>query len=147
VAVVIGGGRPEASGGGGCAWWTAPRNSVAITGTGFSTVSGLTTFNFGANGATGVSCSSSTSCTVTAPAGALGAVDVRATVAGLTSATNPGDAYTYVSQLVSNWYQRFLHRPVDPTSLVASVNAMSHGVSDEVVIAAIVGSDEYFSHM
>lgn len=295
-------------------------NPVVITGTGFSTTPGGTTFVFGANPATGVTCSSSTTCDVTAPAGALGAVDVRATVGGLTSATNPGDVYTYVTppptggggggpsqlvcsenlqtrfvcqayldlqgrtvdpqgvltwangliagtftrpqvvlgidesieyrtntiaswyrsylnrapdaggaqffllalesgftqeqlqaqmlgspeylarsggtnsswlsavyqsvlnrpidpagqalwtaalshlsrqqvalillnspehegQLVGSWYARFLHRPVDPGSLSAWVNAMSHGASDEVVIAAIVGSTEYLSHV
>jgi hypothetical protein len=43
--------------------------SVTITGTGFSTGAGATTFAFGTNAATGVSCSSTTTCTVVTPSG------------------------------------------------------------------------------
>ncbi|HEX5268244.1 MAG TPA: DUF4214 domain-containing protein, partial [Acidimicrobiales bacterium] len=50
-------------------------------------------------------------------------------------------------QLVSNWYERFLHRGADLASLLAWGNLMSHGTSDEVVISGIVGSAEYFSHV
>jgi hypothetical protein len=70
-------------------------NTVAIAGTGFATAPGATMVAFGANAATGVSCSSTTSCTAKAPAG-TGIVDVRVTVASLTSPPNPpADQYYY----------------------------------------------------
>jgi hypothetical protein len=72
---------------------------VTITGTGFSTTAGTTSFDFGTgHAATAVTCTSSTSCTATAPAGS-GTVDVTATVAGLTSAISSADQFTYTSQL------------------------------------------------
>ena len=43
--------------------------SLTITGTGFSTTAGATTFAFGTNAATGVSCSSTTTCTAVTPPG------------------------------------------------------------------------------
>jgi DNA-binding beta-propeller fold protein YncE len=69
---------------------------VTITGTGFSTKPGTTTIAFGNKAATGVSCSSSTQCTATAPS-ATGTVEVTATVAGQTSPPVPGDQYTYTT--------------------------------------------------
>ncbi|HEV3263899.1 MAG TPA: IPT/TIG domain-containing protein [Acidimicrobiales bacterium] len=66
--------------------------SVTITGTGLS---GATAVHFGVNLATGVTCSA-TSCTVTAPAGSAGTVDVTVTTPRGTSAANPpGDQFTY----------------------------------------------------
>jgi hypothetical protein len=53
--------------------------TVTITGIGFSTVAGQTTFVFGANAATGVSCSSATTCTAVTPSGPRGTT-VRVTV-------------------------------------------------------------------
>ncbi|HET7467684.1 MAG TPA: IPT/TIG domain-containing protein, partial [Candidatus Dormibacteraeota bacterium] len=61
--------------------------SVTFIGRGFDVAPGQTSFLFGANAATGVSCSSSTSCTAKSPAGA-GAVSVTATVDGATIAGN-----------------------------------------------------------
>jgi hypothetical protein len=66
--------------------------SVTITGTNF--VSGATV-NFGANLATGVSVTNSTTITATSPAGSAGTVDVTVTTPGGTSTTGSGDKYTY----------------------------------------------------
>jgi hypothetical protein len=73
---------------------------VTITGTGFDTVPGNTSVAFGGVVATNVSCSSSTSCTATSPASAVGktgisVVDVVVSVGGLSSATSPADQFTY----------------------------------------------------
>ncbi|WP_031161958.1 IPT/TIG domain-containing protein [Streptosporangium roseum] len=66
---------------------------VTITGTRLADATAVT---FGANPATGLSCTA-TSCTVTAPAGAAGTVDVRVTGPGGTSAITAADRYTYVA--------------------------------------------------
>lgn len=132
-------------------------NTVAITGTGFSTASGGTVFDFGSNTATNVSCSSSTSCNVTAPAGALGSVDVTATVGGLTSATNPGDVYTYeVSQqqivcstnqdtrFVCQAYLDMQGRTVDPQGVLTWANGLIAGtLTRPQVVLGIDQSVEY----
>jgi hypothetical protein len=68
---------------------------VTITGSGFVTAKGATTFKFGTAKATEVECSSSTSCTATAPAHAAGTVDVKATVNKASSPKNIGDHFTY----------------------------------------------------
>jgi hypothetical protein len=70
--------------------------TVTITGTGFAP--GTTAFKFGSAKATGVSCASSTSCTVVSPKRArAGKVNVVATVAGKSSPRNPpADQFTYV---------------------------------------------------
>ncbi|WP_215543460.1 PxKF domain-containing protein [Amycolatopsis sp. CA-230715] len=66
---------------------------VAITGTNFT---GATAVHFGATAATSFTVNSATSITATAPASAVvGAVDVTVTTPAGTSATNPGDRYTY----------------------------------------------------
>ena len=49
--------------------------AVTITGQGFITTAGATTFKFGGVAATGVVCASTTTCTATTPAGS-GIVDV-----------------------------------------------------------------------
>jgi hypothetical protein len=67
-----------------------------VTGTGFAT-GAATSFKFGKVAATGVDCTSTTSCTMTAPPskkGALGTVDITAK-AGKTSGKTPDDHYTY----------------------------------------------------
>ena len=42
-------------------------------------------------------------------------------------------------------FSQFLHRSADPAGLNGFTTALQQGVPNEVVIAAIVGSDEYFS--
>ena len=82
---------------------TAGGTVVTITGTGFSPVAGATTVNFipggsttsASNAATNVSCTSTTSCTATSPAGLPGKVDVHVTVGGQQSPNTPADTYTY----------------------------------------------------
>jgi len=71
--------------------------SVTIDGEGFAPGTSTTTFKFGSKQATGVDCSSSTSCTAIAPASKKAeAVQVIATVGKLKSAANPpGDGFTY----------------------------------------------------
>jgi hypothetical protein len=67
---------------------------VTITGTNFTP--GTPTVAFGAN-AGSVTAFSATSITVTAPAGAAGAVDVRATTPAGTSPVTAGDQFTYAT--------------------------------------------------
>jgi phospholipase C len=69
---------------------------VTVTGTGFVPGSAGTNFVFGSTKASGVNCSSSTTCTVVAPKQEAGTVDVKATVNKVTSPKNsPADAFTY----------------------------------------------------
>ena len=57
---------------------------VTITGSGFSTTAGATIFTFGSKAATGISCSSTTTCIAVAPSGTRGTtVPVRVTVNGV----------------------------------------------------------------
>src|SRR5205814_9573480 len=63
-------------------------------GSGFRTPAGATQVKFGTVAAGSVSCSSTTSCTATSPAG-LGLADVRVTVAGTTSSIVAADQFTY----------------------------------------------------
>jgi alpha-tubulin suppressor-like RCC1 family protein len=70
--------------------------SVTITGAGFALGTTATTVKFGTAKATSVNCTSATSCTVVAPAHAVGAVDVRATVNKVISPkSRPADEFTY----------------------------------------------------
>jgi hypothetical protein len=70
---------------------------VVITGSGFSTSPGATTFDFGpGNPATGVECPSTTSCNATSPQDSVGVVSVTATV-GEFSATSNSSEFTYLS--------------------------------------------------
>jgi hypothetical protein len=72
-------------------------DTVTITGTNFATAAGKTTVKFGANAATGVTCSATTTCMATSPAG-TGKVNVRVTVGGKTSAINTAkDSFTYTA--------------------------------------------------
>jgi hypothetical protein len=75
--------------------------AVTITGTGFSSVPGETTVSFGANAAIGVTCSSTTVCAATSPAGISGPVDVIVTVNGVPSAPAPVDTFTYTSAVLT----------------------------------------------
>jgi hypothetical protein len=49
----------------------------------------------------------------------------------------------YFADLGQIWYRRFLHRDIDATGLMDVVSALEHGVTDEMIIAGIVGSPEY----
>ena len=81
---------------------TAGGTTVTIGGTNLATldatgaVTALPTVTFGANAATGVACTSATSCTAVSPVG-TGTVDVRVTLGGGTSAAVAGDQFTYVA--------------------------------------------------
>ncbi|WP_244623033.1 IPT/TIG domain-containing protein [Bradyrhizobium sp. MOS001] len=68
--------------------------SVTITGTNFT---GVTAVTFGGTAAAGFTFNSATSITATSPAGAAGAVDVRVTTPGGTSATSAADQFTYAA--------------------------------------------------
>jgi IPT/TIG domain/PASTA domain len=73
---------------------TAGGNTVTVTGANLQEA----TFKFGPGPATGVAVNGGgTSATMTVPAGAAGAVDVRATAAGGESANTGADDYTYVA--------------------------------------------------
>ena len=69
---------------------------VTITGTDFDTASGGTNVSFGATLATAVSCSSTTTCTATSPAGS-GTVDVVVLAHTLSSALSAADQFTYTA--------------------------------------------------
>ncbi len=72
-------------------------DTVTITGSGFSAAPGGTAFDFGANPATDVHCTSTTTCTAVVPPGVVGPVDVTAIVGGQTSPLDaPADQFTYV---------------------------------------------------
>lgn len=73
---------------------TAGGATVVITGT---HLSGATAVVFGATPATGFTVNSATQITATAPAGAVGTVDVRVTTVGGTSATSVADQFTFVA--------------------------------------------------
>ncbi|TMD38135.1 MAG: hypothetical protein E6I88_14610, partial [Chloroflexi bacterium] len=67
---------------------------VTITGANFGVTPGTTSVAFGGAAASGVSCSSTSSCIATSPAGA-GPADVTVTVGGQTSATGAADVFNY----------------------------------------------------
>ncbi len=69
---------------------------VVISGAGFALGATATSFKFGTKKATGVDCTSGSSCTVIAPAHTAGSAQVIATVAKAKSPANaPGDVFTY----------------------------------------------------
>jgi hypothetical protein len=51
----------------------------------------------------------------------------------------------YRQALVQGFYQRFLHRAADPAGLRGFSDALQSGMGEDGVLAAIVGSEEYFS--
>jgi PEP-CTERM motif-containing protein len=53
----------------------------------------------------------------------------------------------YYQTLVSGYFPQFLRRPADPVNLSLFTAALAGGATDEQVIATLVGSDEYFSHL
>src|SRR6202034_3758070 len=68
--------------------------SVTIAGTGLTGARGV---KFGGTAATSFTVNSATRITATSPAGSAGAVDVRVTTPGGTSATSSADKYTYTA--------------------------------------------------
>gem|GEM_PF-1359267 len=76
--------------------------AVTVTGTGFDTTPGATAFTFGVNkSATGATCATTTSCTVTTPRGFPGIVDVVATVGSQSSATSTADRFVFTANILS----------------------------------------------
>ena len=73
---------------------TAGGTPVTITGTGFTCVTGVT---FGTAPAATFTVVNSTTITATSPPGSPGPVDVTVTTCNGTSATNPGDQFTYTT--------------------------------------------------
>ncbi|MGA2530952.1 MAG: IPT/TIG domain-containing protein [Acidimicrobiales bacterium] len=71
----------------------AGRTVVSVTGAGF--VAGATTAKFGTSGATAISCTSTTSCSVTSPSQSAGTVDVTLSTPGGTSTVVGADRFTY----------------------------------------------------
>jgi hypothetical protein len=74
---------------------TAGGTAVNVTGTGFVLGTKATAFKFGSSAAAAVDCSSTTTCTVIAPAHEAGTVALTATVNGVESRTAPADQFTY----------------------------------------------------
>jgi hypothetical protein len=82
-------------------------------------------------------------------AGARNALD-QALVSGTMTRQQVGDvvfaSVEYLGDLAQGFYPRFLHRPADPTGLLNAVNALTSGaLTDEGVIAGLVGSDDYLA--
>ena len=73
---------------------TAGGTSVVITGTNLTAASAV---RFGATNAASFTVNSATQITAVSPAGSAGTVDVTVTTAGGTSATVPGDQFTFVA--------------------------------------------------
>jgi hypothetical protein len=67
--------------------------AVTVSGTDF--VPGLTSVSVGGTGATGVSCSSATECSISTPPGTAGVADVIVTTPGGPSATGIPDVFSY----------------------------------------------------
>jgi hypothetical protein len=59
------------------------------------------TFSFGSKPATGVSCPTATTCTMTAPAEGAGSVDVVAKSGALSTAISPSDRFTYQAPAIT----------------------------------------------
>jgi hypothetical protein len=75
---------------------TAGATSVIVSGVGFALGTTTTIFKFGTAKAKAVDCTSTTTCTVTAPAHGPGTVDVKATVNKVSGTKNaPADHFTY----------------------------------------------------
>lgn len=72
--------------------------TVTITGTNFSATASADTVDFGSTAVQAVTAATTTSLTVTSPAGEAGEVYVTVTVGGLTSATGTASAYLYSDQ-------------------------------------------------
>jgi hypothetical protein len=53
----------------------------------------------------------------------------------------PGDHY---ADMVESWYQRYLHRSVDPGGLASRLTLLRRGADPEDVEVDIIGSDEYW---
>jgi hypothetical protein len=68
---------------------------VTVTGSGFIPGTTGTIFRFGATRGTGVTCASSTECTVRSPAHAAGTVEVRALVNAISSGVESGNKFVY----------------------------------------------------
>jgi hypothetical protein len=73
---------------------TAGGTSVTITGSNLTDATGV---SFGANAATTFTVDNDTQITATSPAGSAGAVDVKVTTVGGTSATSVADNFTYLA--------------------------------------------------
>jgi hypothetical protein len=71
---------------------------------------------------------------------ALGAATSRTTIT-----TSLLSSAEYRKQLVGDYYLRYLRRAGSPSELAFFAGLMGSGESDEQVIAAILGSSEYFS--
>jgi hypothetical protein len=69
--------------------------SVTVKGTGFALGSSLTSFKFTMSPAASVNCTSITTCTVVSPAHKAGLVNLKATVAGVSSPKTVADQFTY----------------------------------------------------
>ncbi|HWB13101.1 MAG TPA: Ig-like domain repeat protein [Pirellulales bacterium] len=53
----------------------------------------------------------------------------------------------YQQRLVQTWYQQFLERTAEPGGLNYAVGRLAAGISEELVIAAIISSPEYFDRL
>ena len=69
--------------------------AVTVTGSGFRLGTKATIFKFGSTRSPSVNCTSTTACSVTAPAHEAGVVDVKATVNGTASRKSPAAEFTY----------------------------------------------------
>jgi hypothetical protein len=64
--------------------------------------------------------------------------------------TNSTQGKEYDNDLVVASYEQFYHRAPgssDAAQVTSFVNMLQSGVHDEQIIAAIIGSQEYFAHL
>lgn len=87
---------------------------------------------------------------------AFGDGSVRANLAGIvfgsdesfTQTVNfpqPHDNNPFADQVLHGFFQTFLGRDADPTGLSTFVKQFKSGVSQDQIVASILGSDEYFA--
>jgi hypothetical protein len=64
----------------------------------------------------------------------------RLQIAAMVLNSPEGEAF-----LTNSFYNRFLHRAADPAGLQSAVALFQQGQDDRLIIAGLVGSDEYFN--
>jgi hypothetical protein len=119
---------------------TAGGTPVTVVGSGLVGA----TFKVGANSATGVTINGGGSeATMTVPAGAAGTADVTATTKGGTSATGPGDKYTYVGPL--SFAVATAGTGTGSVTCNGGACASSYAFGSSVTLAATAGSGSTFN--
>lgn len=115
---------------------TSGGTAVTITGANFSTTPGAATVDFGSTPATGVSCTSTTSCTAISPPSWVGTVNITATVGSTATQVTNGDRFTYASQT------RSVYTALTPTRLLDTRRTggpLGSGQTLDLTVAGVAG--------